>query len=157
MARPPKHPSQRRRRNAAHPFLELPAEGRSGKAPKWPLPAISVQDAAGHGSGPVHKLELELWRELWKLPQAVAWEALGYMREVAHYCRWAIKGELGDLDSAKEARMLSDRLGLTPKAAKSLGWVIVDADSISGTPKPPDVLNVVSIKDRVERRRRAAG
>lgn len=34
---PPKHPSQRRRRNATPALTQLPAEGRQGKTPTWPL------------------------------------------------------------------------------------------------------------------------
>ena len=44
------------------------------------------------------------------------WEESSAGREVAQYVRWKIRGEQGDLESAKEARMLSDRLGLNPLA-----------------------------------------
>ena len=50
------------------------------------------------------------------MPQAVMWEESSAGREVAQYVRWKIRGEQGDLESAKEARMLSDRLGLNPLA-----------------------------------------
>lgn len=79
------------------------------------------------------KTESDLWRELWATPQATKWEALGYYREVAQYVRWKVRGETGDLDAAKEARQWSDRLGLTPKAMKMLGWEIDDAPA---TPTP---------------------
>jgi hypothetical protein len=69
-------------------------------------------------------LEKSLWSDLWKTPQAVAWDKLGYTREVAQYARWKVLGELGDLDAAKEARQLSDRLGLTPLAMLRLQWEI---------------------------------
>lgn len=38
MGPPPKPDSQRRRRNATVATTRLPAEGRSGRAPAWPLP-----------------------------------------------------------------------------------------------------------------------
>ena len=60
--------------------------------------------------------EVGLWADLWGIPQAVIWEESHAQREVAQYVRWKIAGEQGNLDSAKEARMLSDRLGLNPLA-----------------------------------------
>jgi hypothetical protein len=75
-------------------------------------------------------LEAELWRDLWATPQAVAWERMGWTREVAQYVRWKVKAELGDLDSSKESRQLADRLGLTPLAMLRLRWEI-DADEVA--------------------------
>lgn len=69
-------------------------------------------------------LEARLWRDLWKLPQAVQWERLGWLRDVAQYVRFKVLGELGELDAAKEARQWSDRLGLTPLAMLRLRWVV---------------------------------
>lgn len=60
--------------------------------------------------------EVQLWRELWKLPQAVIWKETGANREVAQYVRWKVRAEQGDLKAATEARLLSDRLGLNPLA-----------------------------------------
>lgn len=71
------------------------------------------------------KLEAILWKDLWALPQAVMWERLGWTRDVAQYVRHKTLGELGDLDSAKEARQWSDRLGLSPMAMLRLRWVVV--------------------------------
>lgn len=70
------------------------------------------------------KLEALLWRDLWRTPQAVAWERLGWYREVARYVRHTVMAELGDLDAAKEARQWSDRLGLNPLAMLRLRWVV---------------------------------
>lgn len=71
------------------------------------------------------RIEASVWRELWKTPQAVQWETLGWYREVAQYVRWRVLGELGDMDAAKEARQWSDRLGLTPMAMLRLRWEVV--------------------------------
>lgn len=71
------------------------------------------------------KQERKLWLTLWKLPQAVAWEQLAYLNEVAQYVRWKTRAELGELDASKEARMLGDRLGLTPASMLHLRWEIV--------------------------------
>lgn len=74
------------------------------------------------------KAEIELWAELWKTPQAVMWEQLAWSREVAQYVRWKVRGEMGDLDAAKEARQWSDRLGLNPLALLRLRWEIERAE-----------------------------
>ncbi len=43
MGPPPKDPSQRARRNATVAMIRLPAAGRTGRMPAWPLPADVVQ------------------------------------------------------------------------------------------------------------------
>lgn len=79
-------------------------------------------------------IEAELWRDLWKTPQAVMWQQLSWTREVAQYVRWKSRAEAGDLDAAKEARQLADRLGLTPLAMLRLRWKIADAEEGTATP-----------------------
>jgi len=116
MGPPPKHPDQRRRRNTPK-LTQLPAEGRSGRAPRWPFA----------DSTPA---ERKLWAELWRTPQAVMWERTRAHREVAGYVRWSLLAESGDIKAAPEARQLSDRLGLTPLALRRLEWEIV-ADEVS--------------------------
>lgn len=152
------------RRNVRAAGVVLPAEGRTGPVPPWPLPADVMLSArldvlraeqeqleraldgadAKEANRLRHRLgqnvervalteaivkqskvaELELWDELWHLPHAVAWERMRWTREVAQYARWKAKAELGDMDASKEARMLADRLGLTPKAMQDLRWTV---------------------------------
>ncbi|MEU8555957.1 hypothetical protein AB0C80_18475 [Streptomyces anthocyanicus] len=81
------------------------------------------------------QLEGELWRELWRTPQAVMWEQLKWSREVAQYVRWKSRAEAGDLDAAKEARQLGDRLGLTPLAMLRLRWKIAEAEDVKEAPR----------------------
>jgi hypothetical protein len=40
-------------------------------------------------------LETKLWREVWKTPQAVAWERLGYLNEIGQYVRWKVARRAG--------------------------------------------------------------
>lgn len=162
----PKPADQRARRNATVATTKLPAEGRTGKLPRWPLiPDIvttarrdvwagKVDDLAyelderladGQPVGSVErrldaareqlaihearlreqrKLERAVWRDLWRTPQSVQWERLGWTRDVAQYVRHKVLGELGELDDAKEARQWSDRLGLTPLAMLRLRWEV---------------------------------
>jgi hypothetical protein len=116
MTVPPK-PDAVRRNPRSGPVV-LPAEGRKGDAPAWPL-----QDAA-------FGAEIQLWRDLWATPQAVMWERHGWTRVVARYCRVAIAAEDMDKDAMSEARQLEDRLGLTPKAMRMLMWTVA-ADEVN--------------------------
>lgn len=157
----PKPTERRARRNATPASAVLPAAGRDGKVPRWPLaPNLKLSSGlraaterkerleAQHETEPSPALERQIalleerialledqikasaraeravWRELWAAPQAVEWERQGWLREVAQYARWKVLGELGDMDAAKEARQLSDRLGLTPLAMRRLGWQV---------------------------------
>lgn len=78
------------------------------------------------------KIEGELWKGLWSTPQATMWERLSWTREVAQYVRWKSRAEAGDLDAAKEARQLADRLGLTPLSMLRLRWE-VGTDEVAET------------------------
>jgi hypothetical protein len=170
----PKPAERRARRNAAPNTTRLPAAGRTGKAPRWPLPPnlrlTTALDAAKANRDKLEervlnepdggvlrdlarveervallegqiahskRMEGALWRELWKLPQAVMWERLVYTREVAQYARWAVLGQLGEMDAAKEARQLGDRLGMTPMSMLRLRWEIeAEPEQQSAAPAP---------------------
>jgi len=110
---PPSHDPIRR--NARTGPLNLPAEGRKGAPPKWPL---------DERMSPAEK---SAWAELWATPHAVAWEKLGWVRTVARYCRVMVAAEQPDAKAAllAQATALEDRLGLTPKAMRMLLWQIV--------------------------------
>lgn len=116
----PKHPDERRRRNAAPTMVQLPAEGRKGAAPRWPL-------------GKTQKGETDAWRAVWKTPQSVAWERMGpgVVRTVARYVRLLVEAEKPGASStlAGEVRQLEDRLGLTPMAMLRLRWEIVQNET----------------------------
>lgn len=104
------------RRNKRVGPLILPAEGRRGRAPAWPLPGRASTD------------ERAAWNELWKTPHAVAWERLGWTRTVGRYCRAMVRSEAPDASAAilGQVAALEDRLGLTPKAMRLLLWKIAD-------------------------------
>lgn len=112
----PKPPGQQRRPGrglGASATTRLPAEGRSGAVPVWPL-------------GRATKAEQHLWIELWKTPQSVAWEQLGWERTVARYARQLVRAERRDAQVTvlSEVRQLEDRLGLSPLAMLRLRWEI---------------------------------
>jgi hypothetical protein len=111
-----------RRRNSRPGVTRLPAGGRPGKPPEWPLLTRPREQAQADA-------ELELWRRLWALPQAIAWEHDRVHREVAMYCRHSVVAEgdsLSAYKAASEARQLADRLGLTPMSLRRLMWEITD-------------------------------
>lgn len=129
----PKAAAERARRNKAPVAMRLPAAGREGEAPGWPV-----------GYNPTTRAD-NVWSELWATPQAVAWERLGWTRVVARYV-YLLESSERDLDDivdpkvyaallatqAKllpELRQLEDRLGLNPLALLRLQWVI-DGDEV---------------------------
>jgi len=112
----PKPGGQRRRRNAPLAnTVKLPAEGRAGPPPAWPL--------GGRQSAAL----TVLWAQLWATPQAVAWEQLGWTRVVGRYARFLLKAEqpLASAALQAEVRQLEDRLGLTPLSLLRLRWEIM--------------------------------
>lgn len=112
MANPPKMDPARGARGRG--VLVLPAEGRKGVAPRWPLDDVV----------PLPE-ERKLWRDLWHTPQAVEWDRLGWTRVVARYVRCTLAAERTlEPTTLSEARQLEDRLGLTPKAMRLLLWTI---------------------------------
>lgn len=131
----PKPDAQRRRRNAPMAnTTRLPATGRDGSPPDWPL---SKATAAESG----------LWAELWATAQAVAWENMGWTRVVARYARLLTVAEKRGTTGAVllgEVRQLEDRLGLTPMAMLRLRWEVVSDEGL-----PVEADNVLDIRRRV--------
>lgn len=138
MPQPPKHDPVRR--NARVGPLMLPAKGREGVAPPWPLP------------GKLTAAEREAWAQLWATPQAFAWERLGWTRTVARYCRVMVAcekpGAFASLHA--QATALEDRLGLTPKAMRLLLWQVA-TDEVA---EKRDERQATSGEDELARRRR---
>ena len=122
MPGPPPNPNARRR-NARPDWVVLPADGRQGDPPEFPLgrPSMSV---------------LKLWAVLWASPQAVAWEGMGEatIRTVARYAKLVLEAEKSKAQTSllAEVRQLEDRLGLTPMSMKRLQWQIDDRPVSTG-------------------------
>lgn len=121
-----------RRRNVRPDWRTLPAGGREGMAPVWPM---SEQSEA----------EQLLWLDLWRTPQAVAWFELGWTRTVARYARLVCQSEFqADPDAGRpayaeaallgEIRQIEDRLGLSPLAMRRLQWEIEPSEVASVGP-----------------------
>ncbi|MFB7671667.1 hypothetical protein ACFC26_09640 [Kitasatospora purpeofusca] len=102
-------------------MTRLPAEGRLGDPPRFPLPPLVVQDS---DLAVLRERELDLWTDLWTTPQAVMWERTHSVLAVARFVRFSVLAENGNTKSATEARQLEDRLGLNPQAMLRLRWEI---------------------------------
>lgn len=114
---PPKANAVNRNRPLAN-TVRLPAEGRSGEVPAWPLRCD----------------EPEVWASLWSMPQAVMWERMRSHRTVARYAFLlsVVEDPTRDVQAAilGEVRQLEQQLGVTPKAMRDLRWEIV-ADEVA--------------------------
>lgn len=100
-------------------WIHLPAEGRKGPTPKWPL---AKQSPAEKG----------YWQRLWRMPQAVMWEQLHLTDQVAMYVRNWCEATQPDASTSLRTlqRQLADALGLTAPGMASLRWKIA-ADEVA--------------------------
>lgn len=135
MPGPPPNPNARRR-NARPDWRRLPASGRKGEPPEFPLPRPS-------------KGVLAIWADLWTTPQAVAWEQLGWNRVVARYAKLLLGAEKSNATAALlgEVRQMEDRLGLSPMAMKRLQWETYD-DVAADQEQDAGVTNLDDYRDR---------
>lgn len=115
---PAPDPTALRRDRDAGEWTSLPADGRQGATPEWPLTEQTIREA-------------ELWESLWRKPQAVMWERLSQELEVALYVRRFTEAEL--LDSAVNlstlVRQMGDSLGLTTPGLRANRWRITAGEA----------------------------
>jgi hypothetical protein len=116
---PPPDPTALRRERDSNDWVKLPAAGRTGRTPTWPL------------TDP-HPRELHLWRGLWHTPQSLMWEALGQEIEVALYVRRLCEAEVHEsaTNLSTLVRQLADSLGLTTPGLRASRWTIVDEEPV---------------------------
>lgn len=110
---PPPDPNALKRERDAGEWTILPAEGREGATPDWPLTEQSVR-------------EVVLWERLWRMPQALMWERYGQEFEVALYVRRLAEAEKPDsaVVLSTLVRQIADSLGLTTPGMRSNRWRI---------------------------------
>ena len=115
----PKPDGERVRRHApTFSWLELPAEGRKGKPPK--LPTWRVW----------HPRTEDWWTDLWRKPQAVAWQQDGSTLHVmAALMDDLISGRAEASKISAEIRQHELTHGLNPKAMLQLRWRIMATEA----------------------------
>lgn len=115
---PPPDPNSLRQSRAANAagWTTLPAEGRQGEPPEWPLVEQTDREAV-------------LWMDLWSRPQAVAWEALDQRYEVAMFVRKLAEAELpkASVELQKVVRQYLDSLGLSVQGMLRNRWKVAPA------------------------------
>jgi hypothetical protein len=128
---PAPDPTALRRERDAGEWTTLPAEGREGATPDWPL-----TEPTGR--------ETELWEALWRKPQALMWERYGQEIEVALYVRRLTEAE--ELESRVNlstlVKQFADSLGLTVPGLRANRWRIArdevtERREIRETPSAP--------------------
>jgi hypothetical protein len=103
----------RRDRSGDAAWTTLPAEGRQGPPPEWPLSRQTIR-------------ERHWWAEVWAKPQGIQWERAGQVVEVAMYVRQLTKAEAPKASVAlvTQVRQLADALGLTIPGMRVHRWRI---------------------------------
>ncbi|AVH61330.1 hypothetical protein C4B68_21285 [Streptomyces dengpaensis] len=119
----------------------LPAEGREGALPEWPLTEAAPR-------------ELDLWEELWAKPQATAWEDMGQELEVALFVRTLAEAERADarVDVKKMVRGYLDSLGLSVAGMNRNRWKIAPVVEVpeAETAGPEPAARRPSARDRLK-------
>jgi hypothetical protein len=116
---PAPDPNALRRERDSGDWVKLPAKGRDGDPPEWPL--------AGHSTR-----EAELWAAEWARPQALMWERNGQQLEVALYVRRVAQAEEPDATVAVGTlvRQMQEALGISVPGMLRNRWLIV-ADEVA--------------------------
>ena len=120
---PAPDPNALRRDRDGDGWKTLPAKGRQGKAPKWPLSKPTTR-------------ETTLWRAEWKRPQAIEWDRNGQEIEVALYVRALVAAEKRDAPTNARTlvRQFQEGLGLSVPGLARNNWKIEEAPDGSAKP-----------------------
>lgn len=116
----------RRGKGGDHGWLELPEAGREGEAPAWPL-------------GRSTRFERDTWATEWSRPQAIAWERLGWVIQVALYVRTLAAAARPRASAGTTTNLLRqmENLGLTEAGMLRNRWRIVErAPAAAGVARP---------------------
>lgn len=122
---PARNPNALRRgRGGRSSLIQLPAGGRAGDPPPWPL-------------GRPNKFERETWESEWARPQAVMWERLGWVIQVALYVRTLRQAAVPKAAATTTTNLLRqmDMLGLTAGGMATNGWEISDEPAAAVAPR----------------------
>jgi hypothetical protein len=125
-------------------WIRLPASGRKGDPPAFPLNRPT-------------KRELALWAQEWTRPQAIMWEANGQELEVALYIRSLVAAEKSKATAGQRTLILRQQeyLGLSQPGLARNHWIIDAGQPEAETPPDADVERPIRISDVRERLRAA--
>lgn len=131
---PPADPSSARSEQRGYSLTALPSEGFKGRPPKFPLPQVlpSGDDAEKHEfMRRLYRRELEVWRELWRTPQACAWSMPAErwrQRTVAMYVRLTVQCEVPGAPAALLGQLhrFADQIGMTTAGLAEMGWRVAE-------------------------------
>lgn len=118
--------------------MTLPAEGRDGAPPEWPLDNWTDREAV-------------LWGKEWKRPQAIMWERNGQELEVAMYVRAFAAAEMLNATVASRTlvRQLQEALGISIPGLLRNHWRIeAGAEDAATSGTEPKRHPVASARDR---------
>jgi hypothetical protein len=104
---------RRNRPDDAMGWRTLPAEGRSGRPPTWPLSRQTKREAT-------------IWTREWARPQAIVWEERGQVEEVALYVRNFVAAEKPAASVASRSLVARhmDALGISGAGLRFNRWTI---------------------------------
>ncbi|MDX3550972.1 hypothetical protein PV729_04165 [Streptomyces europaeiscabiei] len=108
-------------------WITLPADGRDGPLPAFPLEFPSPR-------------EMELWERLWDMPQAVAWEQMHQDFEVASYVRLIAIAEKPRASAIiwSQVKQFAESLGLSVSGMQRNKWTIAPLDAEDDAPQAGD-------------------
>ncbi len=132
---PAPDPNALRRDRDGGSWVKLPAAGRVGDPPVWPLNGFTDR-------------EKFFWSMLWKTPQATEWEKAGIELEVALHARALAVAEKpkAPIAAFTLVRQQMEALGLTLPGMSRLRWKIVAVPALSAVPDEKPAATVTPIR-----------
>jgi hypothetical protein len=136
---PAPDPQALRRDRDRASWTHLPAEGRQGEVPPWPLSKATAREQG-------------LWDGEWRRPQAVMWEANGQQLEVAIYVRTLRQAESPRASVALRTllRQQQESLGLSLPGLARNRWIIATSVSAPARVAATGTEGRPSIRDRMK-------
>jgi hypothetical protein len=140
---PPPDRNAIRNGRAGADWIRLPASGRKGEPPAWPL----IRGT---------RREFKLWADLWQMPQAIMWEGNGQELEVGLYVRAvriaeSPKAKVGDRNLIPR---LQEALGLSQPGLARNHWIIVEDAALAAEPAADGGGRPIAISDARDRLRK---
>lgn len=130
--------TERSHKSDSQGWTTLPAEGRDGPLPAFPLASPSER-------------EMDLWERLWETPQAVMWEQLSQEFEVASYVRLLARAELPKSSSMiwAQVKQVGESLGLSVSGMQRNRWTVGTVESAEDAPTAQPA-GVPSLSERLQ-------